>query len=68
MQPRYYSPRLDRALISPLYCEAKRRRLPMTKLASQFVEEGLLRSRDQSIVAEEPTAPDPRDRAGQPDH
>jgi hypothetical protein len=49
MQPRYYSPRLDRALISRLYHEAKRHRLPMTKLANQFVEEGLSRSREQNI-------------------
>jgi hypothetical protein len=65
---RYYSPRLDRTLISPLYHEAKRQQIPMTKLASRFVEEGLLRSRDQNIVAEEPVAADPRDRVNSPDH
>ena len=68
MQPRYYSPRLNRALISQLYHEAKRLRLPMTKLANQFVEEGLSRSREQNIVAEEPVAADPGDRMNQPDH
>lgn len=65
---RYYSPRLDRNLISPLYHEAKRQGIPMTELASRLVKEGLRGSRDQNIVAEEPVAPDPRDREKQRDH
>jgi hypothetical protein len=52
---RYYSPRLRRELINPLYHEAKRQRIPMTELASRFVEDGLNRLRpDQSTIAEEP--------------
>ena len=61
---RYYSPRLDRDLISRLYHQAKSERVPMTALASRFVREGLEeREREhQCIVAEEPSAPDPRGR------
>jgi hypothetical protein len=52
---RYYSPRLRRDLINPLYVEAKRQRIPMTELASQLVEAGLNRLRpDQPTIAEEP--------------
>jgi len=62
-QARYYSPRLNRSLISPLYHAAKTRGVPMTALASRLVAEGLSRmnkSGDQCIVAEEPSALDPR--------
>jgi len=58
---RYYSPRLNRSLISPLYHAAKTQRVPMTTLASRLVAEGLSRmnkSGDQCVVAEEPPAPD----------
>ena len=66
---RYYSPRLRRDLINPLYYEAKRQRIPMTELASRFVEDGLNRLRaDQSTIAEEPVATDPRARADDQDH
>ena len=65
---RYYSPRLRRDLITPLYHEAKRQRIPMTELASRFVEDGLNRLRpDQPTIAEEPGAEDPRDRTDSPD-
>jgi predicted DNA-binding ribbon-helix-helix protein len=37
---RYYSPRLERPLISALYHAAKARRIPMTRLASSLVREG----------------------------
>jgi hypothetical protein len=61
---RYYSPQLRRDLINPLYREAKRQRVPMTELASRFVEDALKRVRAaQSTIAEEPVASDPRDRA-----
>ena len=40
---RYYSPRLDENLISPLYHAAKAKRIPMTRLASSLVREGLER-------------------------
>ena len=66
---RYYSPRLRRDLINPLYHEAKRQQIPMTELASRFVEDGLNRLRpDQSTIAEEPVAADPRNRRDHPDH
>lgn len=66
---RYYSPRLRRDLINPLYHEAKRRRIPMTELASRFVEDGLNRLHpDQPRIAEEPVAPDPRKRTEKQDH
>ena len=69
MMERYYSPRLRRDLINPLYHEAKRQRIPMTELASRFVEDGLNRLRpDQPTIAEEPLAADPRDRTDNQDH
>jgi hypothetical protein len=66
-QPHYYSPRLDRDLISSLYHAAKARRLPMTKLTSALVREGLARlSADNEmpspILREEPPATDPPGR------
>ena len=64
-QARYYSPRLDRDLISPLYHTAKRRRVPMTTLTSALVREGLARLSgsdgiESMILREEPPASDPR--------
>ena len=61
---KYYSPRLERDLISPLYHAAKARRIPMTQLVSSLVREGLAdRERENScIVAEEPPASDPGGR------
>ena len=53
---RYYSPRLDRDLISWLYHEARTEHVPKTALASRLIREG----QDQknrtsgSVVAEEP--------------
>ncbi len=63
----YYSPRLDRDLISQLYHTAKCRREPMTKLASALVREGLVRlsggnDMESATVREEPPADDPRGR------
>lgn len=40
-RPRHYSPQLSRLLVSALYHEGKRRRLPMTKLADQILEAAL---------------------------
>jgi hypothetical protein len=66
---RYYSPRLRRDLINPLYHEAKRQRIPMTELASRFVEDGLNRlPPDQSTIAEEPIVEGPRDRTDNQNH
>ena len=61
----YYSPQLDRDLISLLYQTAKRRRVPMTKLTSALVREGLARlpesdGIESTILREEPPASDPR--------
>ena len=65
---RYYSPQLRRDLINPLYREAKRQRVPMTELASRFIEDALKRVRVvESTIAEEPAASDPRDRANRLD-
>lgn len=60
---KYYSPRLDRALITRLYHEAKAQRIPMTTLASRLVNDGLSRLyeaglTERCVVTEEP-APDP---------
>ena len=37
MKYRYYSPRLDRDLVTGLYYEATARRIPMTNLASGLI-------------------------------
>ena len=64
-QSRYYSPRLERPLISVLYHAAKARRIPMTRLASSLVREGLERiaeppGSESTFVREEPhTSPQP---------
>jgi hypothetical protein len=51
----YYSPRLERSLIAPLYRAAKAQRIAMTTLTSQFVAQGLARLAEdfRSVVAEE---------------
>ena len=36
-----YSPRIDEALIPPLYRLAKARRIPMTRLVSEILQEAL---------------------------
>ena len=63
---KYYSPRLRRELISPLYHASKARRIPMTALASRLVAEGLRRMAEDSepvcVVAEEPPGTDPPGR------
>ena len=56
----YYSPRLERDLISPLYHAAKAQGMPMTALASRLVAEGLARIAEETcVVAEEPLESDP---------
>ena len=61
---KYYSPRLERDLISRLYHQARTERVPMTALASRLVREGLAGRdhEDSCIVAEEPPANDPGGR------
>jgi hypothetical protein len=61
---RYYSPRLERDLISHLYLAAKSRHVPMTQLASTLIRDGLSRlggndNRNSAVVREESPAPDP---------
>ena len=64
-QSLYYSPRLERPLITALYHAAKAQRIPMTRLASLLVREGLQRlgesaSSESTFVREEPhTSPQP---------
>ena len=52
---RYYSPRLDRGLITRLYHAAKARRVPMTVLTNQLVEQGLAQAEDFVPPLESPT-------------
>lgn len=57
---RYYSPQLSRFVVSVLYHEAKRRRIPMTKLTDELLRERLSGSESwQTVesmrVAESPT-------------
>ena len=64
---RYYSPRLQRDLISLLYHAAKARRIPMTRFASSLVREGLARldgGRDDEacVLREVPPVNDPHGR------
>ncbi len=67
-QALYYSPRLERPLIAALYHAAKAKRIPMTRLASLLVREGLQRlsqsGASESCVVHEETPPviDPRGR------
>ena len=62
---RYYSPRLERPLITALYHAAKAQCIPMTRLASSLVREGLERiaepaGSESPFVREEPhTSPQP---------
>jgi hypothetical protein len=61
-QSRHYSPRLERPLITALYHAAKARCIPMTRLASSLVREGLERiadptSSETAFVREEPQTP-----------
>lgn len=41
---RYYSPQISRFLVSVLYHEAQRRRIPMTKLADELLRTQLIGS------------------------
>jgi len=61
-QSRHYSPRIERPLITALYHAAKARRIPMTRLASSLVREGLERlaepaDSESAFVREEPQTP-----------
>ena len=58
---KYYSPRLDRALVTRLYHEAKAQRVPMTVLTNRLVESALslLEQPRECVVAEESPVRDP---------
>ena len=67
-RPRYYTPQLDRDLVALLFHAAKARRIPMTRLASSLVREGLVRLGESAsdwsaVVREEPPAVDPPGQA-----
>jgi hypothetical protein len=53
MKARYYSPRLERDLIPVLFRERRRRRMPMTKLASKLIRAAL---RYEGLIRKEETA------------
>lgn len=64
---RYCSPRLDEAIIAPLYHTAKARRIPMMRLASLTVRDGLAvlggtGGSEVNVVRDAPPADDPRGR------
>ena len=67
-QSRHYSPCLERPLITALYHAAKALRIPMTRLASSLVREGLERlaepaDSESAFVREEPhTSPQPAEK------
>ena len=66
----YYSPRLHRTLISPLYHAAKTQGVPMTTLASRLIAEGLQRMNEEPqearcMLAEDPFRYDPTERRSQ---
>jgi hypothetical protein len=60
---RYYSPQIDCDLIPLLYRQAKARRVPMTRLASSLIREGLMRQsavdQEHDTIREEPPDLDP---------
>ncbi len=62
--PRYYSPRLDRDLISRLFHQAKVECVSITALASRLVRDGLANEHRTTgcADAEEPPAYDPGGR------
>ena len=67
MQKRFYTPQLDRDLVTLLYHTAKSRRMPMTRLASALVREGLARLEkgtvnECTIVREDSPVADPGGR------
>lgn len=45
MPQMYYSPRIERQLVSKLYWESQSQKIPMTKLANRLIAEGLGRYR-----------------------
>ncbi len=55
---RYYSPRIERDLITRLYHAARAERVPMTRLASRLLRDGLdARAPHSCVVRETPPVP-----------
>jgi post-segregation antitoxin (ccd killing protein) len=52
MKTKYYSPQLDRQLVSALYHEAKARRIAMTTLANDLIRSAFKRSKTESCARE----------------
>jgi len=60
-RPRHYSPVISRFLVSALYHEAQRQRIPMTKLVDNLLRQALTGSASwelaqESRIAEEPAS------------
>ena len=55
-KPRHYSPQLGRFLVCVLYHEARRRKVPMTRLANRLLESVLAGSEgwEAAVLAEAP--------------
>lgn len=60
---RHYSPQLSRFVVSVLYHEAKRRKIPMTRLTDQLLRDSLNGSESwqkvESLRVAEPPTPAP---------
>jgi len=51
-RPLYYSPAIERFLVSVLYHEARHRNIPMTQLANEIVKNGLADSTGWQLATE----------------
>lgn len=61
-RPTYYSPAIDRFLISVLHHEARHRKIPMTKLTNDILRNGLAQSPGWQSALES-MQPEPADLA-----
>ena len=61
----YYSPAIERFLVSVLYHEARHRKLPMTRLANQILKEGLAESVGWQLALQSLNSSDPKPLACQ---
>ena len=51
-RPLYYSPAIERFLVSVLYHEARHRKIPMTQLANEILKNGLADSTGWQLATE----------------
>jgi hypothetical protein len=51
-RPKHYSPAVNRFLVSVLYHEAKGRKVPMTVLTNQILQDGLIGTEGWKIAEE----------------